>query len=78
MDYPLSIRLISLSWIIHEPEILSGKPKRYVNIKVPEELADEIDKVLAGRKLGYRSRAEFIAEATRQRLMEIRKTSKPD
>jgi metal-responsive CopG/Arc/MetJ family transcriptional regulator len=49
-------------------------PKRYVNIKVPEELADEIDKILVDRKLGYRSRAEFIVEATRQRLMEIRKS----
>ena len=48
-------------------------PKRYVNVKVPEELADEIDKILSERKLGYRSRVEFIAEATRQRLMEIRK-----
>jgi len=52
-----------------------SSPKRYVNIKVPEELADEIDKILKERKLGYRSRAEFIAEATRQRLMEIRKDS---
>ncbi len=74
MDYRLSIRLLSLSWIIHEPGILSS-PKRYVNIKVPEELADEVDKILKERKLGYRSRAEFVVEATRQRLMDIRTTN---
>ncbi len=50
-----------------------SSPKRYVNIKVPEELADEVDKILADRRLGYRSRAEFVIEATRQRLIEIRK-----
>lgn len=54
---------------------MSTNTKRYVNVKVPEELADEIDKVLADRKLGYRSRAEFIVEATRQRLMEMKKGS---
>ncbi len=42
---------------------------------VTEELADEIDKILADRTLGYRSRAEFIIEATRQRLMEVKKGS---
>ena len=54
---------------------LSSNPKRYVNVKVPEELADEVDKVLADRKMGYRTRAEFIVEATRQRLMDLRKDS---
>lgn len=52
-----------------------SSPKRYVNIKVPEELADEIDKILKERKLGYRSRAEFIIEASRQRLMDVKKNS---
>jgi metal-responsive CopG/Arc/MetJ family transcriptional regulator len=52
---------------------LSSSPKRYVNVKVPPELANEVDKILADRRLGYRSRAEFIVEATRQRLMDIRK-----
>lgn len=51
-----------------------SSPKRYVNVKVPEELAEEINKIVADRELGYRTRAEFIVEATRQRLMEIRKT----
>jgi metal-responsive CopG/Arc/MetJ family transcriptional regulator len=46
-----------------------------VNVKVPEELADEIDKVLKERRLGYRSRAEFVVEAARQRLIEIGESS---
>jgi len=71
--HTLSISLISLSWSIHGPYRLSS-PKRYVNIKVPEELTSEVDKILADRKLGYRSRAEFIIEATRLRVMEIKKS----
>jgi metal-responsive CopG/Arc/MetJ family transcriptional regulator len=43
-----------------------------VNIRIPEELVDEVDRILEDRKMGYRSRAEFIVEATRQRLMEIK------
>lgn len=37
--------------------------KRYVNVKLPIELADEVDKILEKKLLGYRSRAEFVAEA---------------
>ena len=31
--------------------------KAYVNIKLPEELAEEVDKLVKDRTLGYRSRA---------------------
>jgi hypothetical protein len=48
-------------------------PKRYVNIKLPVELADEVDKILEKKLLGYRSRAEFVAEAVRDKLMQVRK-----
>jgi metal-responsive CopG/Arc/MetJ family transcriptional regulator len=48
-------------------------PKRYVNVKLPVELADEVDKVLEKRFLGYRSRAEFVAEAVRDKLIQIKK-----
>ena len=51
-----------------------SSPKRYVNIKIPEELTDEVDKIMADRKLGYRSRAEFVIEATRLRVMEVKKS----
>ena len=73
MTHMFSISLISLSWSIHGPKRLSS-PKRYVNIKIPEELTDEVDKIMADRKLGYRSRAEFVIEATRLRVMEVKKS----
>lgn len=38
-------------------------PKRYVNIKLPEKLAKEINKLVEKTVYGYRS--EFITEAVR-------------
>jgi len=46
--------------------------KSYVNIKLPGELSKEIDIIIGDRVLGYRSRGEFVAEATRRLLMEVR------
>jgi len=43
----------------------------YVTIKIPKELADLIDKVIESKRFGYRSRAEFINEAIRQKLREL-------
>ena len=48
-------------------------PKQYVNVKIPIELADEVDKVLEKRLLGYRSRAEFVAESVRDKLIQVKK-----
>jgi metal-responsive CopG/Arc/MetJ family transcriptional regulator len=48
-------------------------PKRYVNVKIPVELADEVDKVVEQKILGYRSRAEFVAEAVRNKLIQVKK-----
>ena len=48
-------------------------PKRYVNIKLPVELADEVDKILEKKLLGYRSRGEFVAEAVRDKLIQVKK-----
>ncbi|MCW4011128.1 MAG: ribbon-helix-helix domain-containing protein [Candidatus Bathyarchaeota archaeon] len=47
-------------------------PKRYVNVKIPVELADEVDKILEKKVLGYRSRAEFVAEAIRDKLIQVK------
>ena len=46
--------------------------KRYVNVKIPVELADEVDK-LDKKLLGYRSRAEFVAEAIRDKPIQVKK-----
>ena len=48
-------------------------PKRYVNVKLPVELADEIDRVVEKKLLGYRSRAEFVSEAVRDKLVQVKK-----
>ena len=48
-------------------------PKRYVNVKLPVELGDEVDNILEKKLLGYRSRAEFVAEAVRDKLLQVKK-----
>jgi len=56
-------------------QAIRGKevPKQYVNVKIPVELANEIDKILKKKLLGYRSRGEFVAEAVRDKLMQMKK-----
>lgn len=41
--------------------VLPGSPKKVVSIKLEYDIINEIDEVW--RKLGYRSRSEFIREA---------------
>jgi metal-responsive CopG/Arc/MetJ family transcriptional regulator len=43
----------------------------YVTIKIPRELADQIDQIIQSRKLGYRSRAEIVVEALRRRIEQL-------
>jgi metal-responsive CopG/Arc/MetJ family transcriptional regulator len=50
--------------------------RSYVNIKLPEELAKEVDRLVKDRTLGYRSRGEFVSEATRALLIRIRSLKK--
>jgi metal-responsive CopG/Arc/MetJ family transcriptional regulator len=45
--------------------------KSYMNIKLPKQLIIEIDKLITEGTLGYRSRGEFVAEATRLHLLKI-------
>lgn len=44
---------------------------RYVNVSIPEELAKKIDEYIRKSKLGFRSRAEVVAEAVRRMLKKI-------
>jgi len=71
MHHTLSIILIRFVVIFKNKRV--KVPKRYVNVKIPIELADEIDKILEKKLLGYRSRAEFVAEAVRDKLMQVQK-----
>lgn len=43
----------------------------YVTVKIPIELAYQIDKLIKEGKAGYKTRAEFVKEAIRQRLIKI-------
>jgi Arc/MetJ-type ribon-helix-helix transcriptional regulator len=45
-----------------------------MNVKVPSEIIHEIEKILKDGRLGYRSRAEFVIEAVRERILRIRET----
>ncbi|KKN07592.1 hypothetical protein LCGC14_1065380 [marine sediment metagenome] len=46
----------------------------YRNVKLPDELIEEIKRIINNHKeLGYRSHSEFIMEATRRRLEDIKK-----
>ena len=51
---------------------------RYVTVRIPRALAEEIDEVLRSRIHGYRSRAEIVNEAIRLRLetLTLRKSMK--
>jgi metal-responsive CopG/Arc/MetJ family transcriptional regulator len=45
--------------------------ENYVTLKIPKALADEIDKVIESKTLGYRSRAELASDAIRRRLEQL-------
>ncbi len=48
--------------------------QRYRTVKLPEELVNEIERIIKKHKrYGYRSIAEFVAEAIRRRIEEIEK-----
>lgn len=42
--------------------------KRYINVGIPEELVDLLDKVWKGSRKDFRSRAEFVIEAVREKI----------
>jgi metal-responsive CopG/Arc/MetJ family transcriptional regulator len=44
----------------------------FISVSIPESLIVEIDKILEKEKLGYQSRPEFIKEAVRKRLEELK------
>jgi metal-responsive CopG/Arc/MetJ family transcriptional regulator len=44
----------------------------FISVSIPESLIYEIDKILEKEKLGYESRPEFIKEAVRKRLEELK------
>ena len=49
---------------------LAAKLPTNPSVKLPVELGDE---VLEKKLLGYRSRAEFVTEAVRDKLLQVKK-----
>ncbi len=47
----------------------------YRSVKIPHEVIEEIKTIIKNHKeLGYRTHSEFVNEAVRMRLEEIKKT----
>jgi len=44
----------------------------YATVKLPKELADEIDELIEKKHSGYLSRMEFTRDAVRRRLEQIK------
>ncbi len=47
--------------------------KRYINVGVPETLIKLIDSIWKKSKKGFRSRAEFVIEAIREKIDKEKK-----
>ncbi|MBI5064598.1 hypothetical protein HZA97_00035 [Candidatus Woesearchaeota archaeon] len=45
--------------------------KKYVNISVPYELVEEIDKIVSKSHLGYRGRSDLAKNAIRNFLQQL-------
>ena len=44
----------------------------FTTIALPDELIKEIDEVIKLKKMGYRSRPEFVKDAVRKLLREVK------
>jgi hypothetical protein len=58
----------ALSWVSMKK---NTNQENYVTLKIPKTLADEIDKMIRSKTLGYRSRAELASDAIRRRLEQL-------
>lgn len=50
-----------------------GMRKKYTNIPLPDELAEQIERVINTADFGYKTKSEFIKEAVREKLIELSK-----
>lgn len=46
--------------------------ENYVTVKIPKELANQIDDYIKNSKLGYRNRTELIIEIVRDKVVQLR------
>ncbi|MBD3249146.1 ribbon-helix-helix protein, CopG family [Candidatus Woesearchaeota archaeon] len=47
--------------------------RKYTNVALPEDLIGQIDAIIKKTGLGYKSRGEFVKEAVRNLLKDIKK-----
>ena len=47
--------------------------KSFTTVGLPDELIKEIDEIVKEKKVGYRSRPEFIKDAIRRLLLEVKR-----
>lgn len=55
------------------PGHMSRAGRTHSSVSLPLPLLEEIDKIVKTGLMGFRSRAEFVAEATRAHLREVHK-----
>ena len=52
---------------------MSQKKDDWVTVRIPRDLAETVDEIIKVQRLGYRSRNDFITDAVRRRVEEIKK-----
>ena len=55
----------------HESLLETMADPNYLNVRLPKQLIAQVDRIVDRKALGFRSRAEFIADAVRRRLEQI-------
>ena len=51
---------------------MTRKKTEYTTVKIPVELAKEIDQIIEELHLGYRHRSEFVVETIRNKVIALR------
>lgn len=64
-------RYVNVTFMTPSSRTGSVANEDYVGVRLPKELIAEIDRLVNRKALGFRSRAEFIADAIRRRLEEM-------
>jgi metal-responsive CopG/Arc/MetJ family transcriptional regulator len=50
--------------------------RKWRTIQLPEDMLEQVDKIVSTLGLGYTSRTEYIKEAVRLRILDIEKHKK--
>ena len=64
-------RYVNVTFMTSSSRTGSVANEDYVGVRLPKELISEVDRLVNRKALGFRSRAEFIADAIRRRLEEV-------